>query len=306
MTTPISFTVRPPSTAPFRPSPLGNGARPSSRTTGPPSRRLFESHGEDSDDDERHNGSSGRRREREERINGLSNGRIVGGNKPEEPLVIPTLPNKDWRATTRRVPSFRPQSRVVQTDETETRERIGDEEQKAGLRFAVKTEVKSEMGISTIKTERVEEISSNGGGDVSTTTTTSTTAVKKEPLSLEEQALQAILAGDGPQETAEQKLQRELIISMGGSGVSTPLTEDDAYRRDIEALPEESTADDYAAIPVSAFGYAMARGMGWDPKANDNTPIHVPKTRPQLLGLGATPLDVVIPSEKKSNGQKKK
>lgn len=320
MPAPVSFTVRPPGSAPYRPSPLGSGAR------GPPSRRLFEDNrDEDDDEDDGHYNVRRSQKPKDERIEGFGNGRIIGyvanshnehkhalifidsGDKPEGPLIIPALPNKDWRASSsnRRVPSYRPDSRTP-TESAETHERVGDEPQRSGLRTIVKTEVQADDGEAAVKVERTEEYetpaSLNG-------TSGEGIEVKKEPLTLEEQALQAILQGDVPTETEEERLRRELVIDMGGN---KSLSEEDALKRDIEALPEEvrnlpcgyrarmltirpqSTLDDYAAIPVSAFGEAMARGMGWNPSAQ-GTKIHEPKLRPALLGLGATALETPVP-----------
>jgi hypothetical protein len=41
--------------------------------------------------------------------------------------------------------------------------------------------------------------------------------------------------------------------------------EDDAFREDIEDLPNEATLQDYEWMPVSQFGVALFRGMGWKP-----------------------------------------
>lgn len=73
MPAPVSFTVRPPGSAPYRPSPLGSGAR------GPPSRRLFEDHrDEDDDEDEGHYNVRRSQKPKDERIEGFGNGRIIG------------------------------------------------------------------------------------------------------------------------------------------------------------------------------------------------------------------------------------
>jgi len=199
----------------------------------------------------------------------------------------------------------------------ETYERTGDGPQRSGLRYAVKTEM--EVDEATVKVERTEEAVLSNGSSSRLEATIET--VKAEPLSLEEQALRAILGGDAPRESEEERAQRELVIGMR-SGTTTPLTEDDAFKRDLAILPEEvslalssyqiisdegqSTLDDYDAVPVSAFGMAMARGMGWNPSSNDNTIVHEPKLRPQLLGLGATPMDVTIrPTHNRGDSKKK-
>ena len=276
----ISFTVRPPS-APHRPSPLANG----SHRHGPPSRRMFEEH--EGDDEER---SSHRGKRKEERVDGFRNGRSHGWvpitvlradhrREPKEaPMVIPSLPNRDWRQTVqRRTPSYRPEVRR-QDGEVVTHERTGDQPQRSGLRYAVKTE--STTNGVTVKPEEVTIV--NGE---------SSTAAKTEPMTLEQQALAELLAGEQHTETEEERAQREMVIAMREG---KDMTEDEAFKRDVDTMPEESTLEDYAAVPVSAFGLAMVRGMGYDPKAASNTIIHEPKLRPQLLGLGATPMDPTI------------
>ncbi|ORY31206.1 DExH-box splicing factor binding site-domain-containing protein [Naematelia encephala] len=290
MTTPISFTVRPPSSSNYRPSPLGNGGH-----RGAPSRRLFEQGDEDEDEE------GGRRAQiRNESIEGFRNGRAVGGEKPQGPLVIPSLPNRDWRQAARRTPTYRPESRDQGAAELETHERTGDGPQRSGLRFASKAE--EEQAVKGDVKPKLEELDST---PVSTPTNGSGNGngeVKKEPLTLEQQALQALLAGDQP-ESEQARLEQEMIISSSTNRpFGGPPTEEDAFRRDMETLPEESTVEDYSAVPVEAFGLAMLRGMGWDPKSSQGTTVHAPKQRPQLLGLGATPMDVTI---RPTHGKKK-
>ncbi|ORX40981.1 DExH-box splicing factor binding site-domain-containing protein [Kockovaella imperatae] len=283
MSGPISFTVKPPS-APHRPSPLGNGGYRS----GPPSRRMFESgHDDEDNEDERsHHRREGRR---EERVEGFRNGRSHGEPK-DEPLVIPSLPNRDWRQTVqRRTPSFRPEERK-QDGEMITHERTGDGPQRSGIRIPVRTEMQTNGESSTTPTA-VSAADESDAGSV----------VRSEPLSLEQQALAEILAGGHHTETEEERAQRELVIAMSEG---KDMTEEEAYRRDVDTLPEESTLEDYAAIPVSAFGLAMVRGMGYDPKSEKGTVVHEPKIRPQLLGLGATPMDPSIRPTHSKHGSK--
>ena len=300
MSGPISFTVRPPS-APHRPSPLGNGGHRS----GPPSRRLFE-HGNDEDHDhvrESHRNSH-RSRIRDERVDGFRNGRSHGyvvvipfdGDRgaddfcrelQEEPLVIPALPNTDWRQTAqRRTPTYRPESRQP-TGEVVTHERNGDGPQRSGIRQVVKVETTAVNGDNVIHRETMIT-TINGEPSIAST---STAHAEPAEMTLEQRALAELLAGDPEQQTAEERAQRELIIAMQEGRT---MTEDEAFKRDVDVLPEESTLEDYEAIPVSAFGLAMVRGMGYDPKSAANTAIHEPKSRPQLLGLGATPMDASI------------
>lgn len=328
MTTPISFTVRPPSTATHRPSPLGNG---SSSRSGPPSRRLFELGNDDEDededgDDDRHRGGRSSK-PREERIEGFGkDGKVKGyvslfdrgdwaedtnrGQKPEGPLVIPSMPNRDWRqAAARRTPSYRPETRRRDTEDDTKPDRIGDEPQRSGLRFAVRQEEVKALGDGVeVKRETTDTV--QYGADVAshTTTSTQTTAVKQEPvdiheskpepskpMTLEEQALQALLAGDMSTESDAERAQREMVIMSERDREIAPISEGDALQRDLDALPEESTGDDYRNVPIEAFGMAMLRGMGWNPKDDSNTKIHTPKARPGQLGLGATPMSEIVP-----------
>lgn len=301
---------------------------------GPPSRRLFEQ-GDDDEDDEDRRGSSSARRPRDERVDGFSNGRSRGyvdmfvtasraehvrESRKEEPLVIAALPNRDWRESSRRTPTFRPESRQLAREDIITHERTGDGPQRSGIRRIVKEEVKVEPGAedhSTVHVKR-EAVVQDERSTVTTATTT-TVNVKAEPLTEEErlhqEALAALLAGRSENETDDERAQRELRIEMQQNKLN--ISEEDAFKRDMKTLPAEvrslkptrdaagaddqSTLDDYESVPVSAFGLAMARGMGWNPKADDNTTVHEPKVRPQLLGLGATPMDPTIrPTHSKS------
>jgi len=315
MTTPISFTVRPPN-APHRPSPLGNGGGRS----GPPSRRFFEQNNGDEEDEEEDydDRRDHRSRPKEERIEGFGkNGRALGyvfrtssdrtetnrGEKVEGPMVIPSLPNRDWRAAAaaaRRTPSYRPQERRADVEEDTKPDRIGDEPQKSGLSFVTKKEVVEDMGGVEVQREQEESVTINGNAQ--TTTTTSTTTVKSEPLdldvkpmTLEEQALQAILNADHSTESEADRIQREMVIQSEADRLIQSVSETDALQRDLDELPEESTGDDYRNVPVEAFGMAMLRGMGWNPNDEKNTKIHQPKSRPGQLGLGATPMSEIIP-----------
>jgi G patch domain/KOW motif-containing protein len=73
--------------------------------------------------------------------------------------------------------------------------------------------------------------------------------------------------------------------------------EAEAFAADLARLPPEADADAYAAMPVSAFGEALLRGMGWEAgrglgRARGGGEEVVAKDlvrRPARLGLGAAP-----------------
>jgi hypothetical protein len=107
----------------------------------------------------------------------------------------------------------------------------------------------------------------------------------------DERAIRALIAdaegGDGTEGTTTD------IIPMANSSRHAP-TEDDAFREDVEDLPNEATLQDYERMPVSQFGAALLRGMGWKPgepaSRNKNRGIvepWLPTARPTLLGIGA-------------------
>jgi hypothetical protein len=107
----------------------------------------------------------------------------------------------------------------------------------------------------------------------------------------DERAMRALIAdAEGGDDTEGATAD---IIPMANSSRRAP-TEDDAFREDVEDLPNEATLQDYERMPVSQFGAALLRGMGWKPgepaSRNKNRGIvepWLPAARPALLGIGA-------------------
>lgn len=77
--------------------------------------------------------------------------------------------------------------------------------------------------------------------------------------------------------------------------------EDEALGPDVKRLPDSSTLDDYTDMPVSEFGAAMLRGMGWTEGGKGKTNIQpwLPQSRPALLGIGAKEREVFDDGNKK-------
>jgi len=122
---------------------------------------------------------------------------------------------------------------------------------------------------------------------------------------------ETVLTEDKPEETEDQRAIRALLASaQDGDGPEGPMvdvipmandssarrapTEDDAFKQDVDELPDVATLEDYERIPVSQFGAALLRGMGWKPgepaSRNRNRGIvepWLPASRPALLGIGA-------------------
>jgi hypothetical protein len=243
--------------------------------------------------------ASGRRPQRaqakveDERIEGFGNGRALGRRSPE-PLVIAPLPNRDWRAVATqasRKPGYRPERR--EDGPVVTHERTGDEPQRRGLRRAGDIDPDYDqkpdaaaLAAAETKPQAQEEVKDEAKEEVK--------EEDRKPLTLDEEALAAVLAGDEPVSDAQRRAAELVIESAANRDV---MSEEQALDRDLNALPDESTLDDYDAVPVEAFGAAMLRGMGYNPK--DDTPMHVPKPRPALLGIGATALTSELPPSRK-------
>ncbi|KAF8837716.1 hypothetical protein BDN67DRAFT_972567 [Paxillus ammoniavirescens] len=213
---------------------------------------------------------------------------------PEEPLVIPSQPNPDWREAARRrraaasrsqshtsraAPSFVPDSALAATGTDGsvgglgTKDTINSGPQLSGLQ--VKKRIKVEVDQETVSTQGTQ----------------STTAISAEQVKI-----------DTVDETEDQKALRAILAGDGDSSAHTVdiipvLSEVDALKQDVEELPDVATADDYARIPISAFGVAMLRGMGWtdgavaskSKKGQKSGLIepYLPQARPALLGIGA-------------------
>jgi hypothetical protein len=125
-------------------------------------------------------------------------------------------------------------------------------------------------------------------------------ATKPEPplATEDERAIRALIAdaegGDDPDDSMAD------IIPMGNrSSTRRAPTEDDAFKEDVEELPNEATLEDYDRMPVSQFGVALMRGMGWKPgepasrnKKRGIVEPWLPLPRPALLGIGAREREV--------------
>jgi hypothetical protein len=88
--------------------------------------------------------------------------------------------------------------------------------------------------------------------------------------------------------------QRPILLKNRLIGIENCRNENEKLIFDLNLRPSEPTEENYSKIPVSEFGAAMLRGMGWNgPEEGDeklkskNGPIkYIP--RPERLGLGAS------------------
>lgn len=94
-----------------------------------------------------------------------------------------------------------------------------------------------------------------------------------------------------------------------------PISEQEAYNRDVYTRPDAPDLDAYNRMPVEEFGAALLRGMGWKSTVPDNTPkdradeddtIEQLFKRPALLGLGAKEVKDSSTDDKPSKGGMRK
>ncbi|KAG1800337.1 DExH-box splicing factor binding site-domain-containing protein [Suillus plorans] len=223
------------------------------------------------------------------------NGKKSRNKAPAGPLVIPSKPNPDWREAARKrragAARFVPDSARASTGADGsvgglgTRDSINSGPQLSGIQFGNK-EVKV---------------------DTSTTSTD-----EENNMMVEERQKENIV-----EETEDQKALRALLDGGMDSApqidsIPVPPSETEALQQDVADLPDVATIEDYARVPITAFGAAMLRGMGWvdggavtsSERAKKNALVepYLPKSRPALLGIGAKEQEVLDDGSK----QKKK
>lgn len=208
--------------------------------------------------------------------------------KPQGPLVIAPLKNRDWREFARKRKNlYVPPSAAATTGADGsvgglgTRDTINSGPQAIGLQIRKKVKVEEDE-------MEIEE-------------TVIATETEKEEVETEDQkALRALLSGTDSQ----QGPKVEIIPAV---------SEDDAYLQDVQELPESASLDDYDRVPVEDFGAALLRGMGWKEgqaasrKGKGPVEPWLPQARPALLGIGAKEKEVLDDgSKKKGKGRPNK
>ncbi|KAF7375918.1 Pre-mRNA-splicing factor spp2 [Mycena sanguinolenta] len=151
---------------------------------------------------------------------------------PQGPLIIPALKNRDWRELARKRRSagqFVPDSAQAATGKDGS---VGG----LGTRDTINSgPVLSGLQVRAKKEEEVDEVAD------------------APEVEMVDRALRAILAD------AEGLETRPSVVDI----IPTPMSEADAYKQDVDELPDAATLDDYNRVPVEQFGLALLRGMGW-------------------------------------------
>ncbi|KAI0828611.1 DExH-box splicing factor binding site-domain-containing protein [Trametes gibbosa] len=215
--------------------------------------------------------------------------------KPQGPLVIPALKNKDWRELARkRKQLYVPPSAAAPT---------GADGSVGGL--GTRDSINSGPQLTGLQVKKRAKVEEDDAGDVPMREAAAdlpfTDEVKKEEDTDDQRALRAILAA---------------AASGGDDGFDGPQidiipapSEDDAYKQDVEELPESASLADYDRVPVSQFGAALLRGMGWkegmaaSKRGKGMVEPWLPQARPALLGIGAKEKEVFDDGSKKKGGK---
>ncbi|EGU11776.1 hypothetical protein RTG_02244 [Rhodotorula toruloides ATCC 204091] len=303
----ISFKI----SAPGRPSSTAPPSRPSSSL----SRSHTAPADSESDDDAaeaaRRNGRDRKRPRLDadgEEVVEFGGGGARGKSTPapSAPLVIPSLPNKDWRKAAEEMRGgprrkkkeiYLPEraggmsmasgsASAAANGEAEEIERIGTEEVKGGLSFG---ETSDRPAVEA----ETEEESAPPPAASAPPPSTSTPA----SLTEEQRALRELLGTEGGADGPADEL--DAIVSAPDAR-NAPIDESEAFKRDVDSRPDEASLQDYARIPVGQFGLAMLRGMGWQPgqaasrSGRGATEAYVPKKREALLGIGATSMSTAL------------
>ncbi|KAF8511259.1 DExH-box splicing factor binding site-domain-containing protein [Hysterangium stoloniferum] len=274
MNSKVSFTIRPPTSS--KSSELQNHTHSRSYEL---SSQSFIPHAHDSSDEDDQDGTI-------EHIVGFDRSgaqRVREIPKFSQQLVIPALANRDWRAAarTRGKPSYIPEGSDLVTgrDGSQgglgTRDTINSGPQAVGL---IRREQKAII--------TVDATSSLGdSGEVSVETL-------EQVESEDERARRALLANIAG-DAGEERPANIDIIPISANNVMRPMDETEAYKQDVVTRPDSASLADYERVPVSQFGAALLRGMGWkEGTAASRTRTGIvepwlPSSRPALLGLGA-------------------
>jgi G-patch domain len=216
---------------------------------------------------------------------------LNGGRKVEKPLVIPALKNKDWRELARKRRNgiqYVPPSAMAVTGKDGsigglgTKDTINSGPVLSGLQVKQKA-------ISVVEGVNVVEDVQDVGMEI-------------EEETEDQKALRAILA----ETNGETHIDPVIDI------IPTLISESDALKQDVDELPDAATLEDYARVPVSQFGAALLRGMGWKEGTSASRKPgkgliepYIPSARPALLGIGAKEQEVYDDGSKKGGKSKR-
>jgi G-patch domain len=202
------------------------------------------------------------------------------------PLVIPKLRTKNWRDEIRR---HRRKGKNLLPPDMQAQNR--GEGLAGGTENVLSKDSEPKWGLTITKKVIAKEGTMAIDAQVSNEDVAEANAEKPRERTDDERAIEALMGV-----VSDNKVSN-LVIPIAKAPPEEDyqghISENDAYRRAIEAAPDVSTLEDYERIPVEEFGAALLRGMGWKEGDGKNGKVERPKEvkrRQNLLGLGATEL----------------
>ncbi|KAK9365709.1 DExH-box splicing factor binding site-domain-containing protein [Lipomyces kononenkoae] len=187
------------------------------------------------------------------------------GEKEEDKkiLVIPAIENRNWIEETmkRRRGIYKPVGQLIDAErnrEADEQEKRSQQTQTYGL--TVLKRDPSASGDTTVDIE-VDEGSTTKNPD--SVVESSTTSLKYET---KDETIREIISEFSEDDRKKSDLVLPIALSstsMSGEARGEQLSEEEAYKLDILTRPDEPTLQDYEAVPVEEFGFALLRGMGW-------------------------------------------
>ena len=217
---------------------------------------------------------------------------LNGEKKEKKPLVIPPLKNKDWRELARKRRNgsqYVPPSAAAMTGKDGSVGGLGTKDTINSGPVLSGLQVKQKAIVSVVEEVNIVEDAQDVKMEV-------------EEETEDQKALRAILA------EANGETHDGFVIDI----IPTPISEADALKQDVDELPDAATLDDYARVPVSQFGAALLRGMGWKEGTSASRKPgkgliepYLPSARPALLGIGAKEQEVYDDGSKKGGKSKR-
>ncbi|KAK4053311.1 DNA primase large subunit Spp2 [Microbotryomycetes sp. JL221] len=335
----VSFKITPP----VRPSASSSTSSSSIRRVGGGGSGVDrrQQHHHDNDDDSDDNDETSTLKSKDELVLSFdrSGANKKHKDKQQEQLIIPSQPNRDWRraaelskqARLRAAKQrgqhvnelYKPESLNATMSMTSKRDGggstrverdvIGDEPVVGGLTTRPKPSTTDQTTIGELDDDHSTDEDARQGFERIELATPPPPPTPPQ-VTDEQRALNELLS------TSNHQTQDKPTIEMIQSQQDTRMigtSEQQAFQRDVDLLPNESSLQDYERIPVGEFGLAMLRGMGWKPgqsiskngKKIGPVEAYVPTTRPSMLGIGAKPMSNELiqstsSSDSKRNGSK--
>ncbi|KAH6612455.1 DExH-box splicing factor binding site-domain-containing protein, partial [Boeremia exigua] len=182
---------------------------------------------------------------------------INGPKEKKGPLVIPSLPNRNWREEARK----KQLERAPHTQQQQNGDVVMEEPEKE-IVYGLTVPTKPSSAQETNPTPAPEAMDVDPNDAL--------TPAQR----LDNQALEALLTGSAT-DTAR---------------IVPAISDEEALAADLLDAPDAPSLDAYEATPIEGFGLAMLRGMGWkdsDGEARSGKAPAEVKRRPALLGIGA-------------------